>query len=182
MSGSRLNQGADLDQIVNKRSKWLFCSFAISRYLVKRDNSVDIPSGRNWSLSLKEYPIYVYNFLKLVYLLAKQVFSFRKTSFRKKSTHILLSTGSGYDLKNYRKYFLDNNVELILLEAFDTSQFINYNVVEIKSAFSFFFENLREANSLLRLKLPLDLRKKIVNHGLPRLATYTYHCAFLSAI
>jgi hypothetical protein len=51
----------------------------------------------------------------------KQLFS-DKTSFQTKSAHILFSTGEGHDLKNYRKFFLDSNVEVIHLEAFNTSQ------------------------------------------------------------
>ena len=43
-------------------------------------------------------------------------------------------------------------------------------------------ENLREASSILRLKLPPDLRKKIFNRSLPNLANYSYYCAFLSVI
>jgi hypothetical protein len=43
-------------------------------------------------------------------------------------------------------------------------------------------ENLREANSVLKLQLPQELRRKIINHSLPQLAIYTYLCAFLSAI
>jgi len=182
MSGSRLNQGPDLDQIVNKRNKWLFSSLEISRYLVKSDNSVLIPRGNVWRLEIQAYPGYIYNLLKLTYFLAKQLFSFRKISFQKKSTHILLSTGSGYDLKNYSKYFPESNVEVIQLEAFNINQFTNFNIVKIKSAFSFFLENLQEASSILRLELPRDLRKKIVHQSLKHLATYTYICAFLSVI
>ena len=182
MNSLKLELKQELNEIVNKRNKWLLCSFEISRYLVKSDNSILIPPGNVWISTLKAYPSYIYNLLKLLYFLVKQLFSIEKTSFHKKSTHILLSTGYGYDLKNYRKFFHDSNVEVIELEAFDTSQFTNYNIVKIKSAFSFFLANLKEANSLLRLKLPLDLRKKIVNQSLPQLATYTYFCAFLSAI
>ena len=56
------------------------------------------------------------------------------------------------------------------------------NIVELKSVFSFFLENIREASSILKLKLPPDLRKKIVSRSLPQLATYAYLCAFFSAI
>ena len=182
MSGSTLNQGSGLDLIVNKRNKWLFSSLEISRYLVKSDNSVLIPRGNVWHLAIQAYPSYIYNLLKLAYFLAKQLFSFRKTSFHKKSTHILLSTGSGYDLKNYCKFFRESNVEVIQLEAFNINQFTNFDIVTIKSVFSFFLESLQEASSILRLKLPRDLRKKIVNQNLQHLATYTYLCAFLSAI
>ena len=105
-----------------------------------------------------------------------------KTSFQNESAHILFSSGEGYDLKNYSKVFCNNNVEVIHLEAFNTNQKINFNIVKIKSVFLFFLENIREANSLFKLKFPLELRKRIVNHALPQLATYTYLCAFLSAI
>ena len=181
MSSLKLNQGFKLNDIVNKRNKWLFCSVEISKYLVKSDNSILIPSGNMWYSPLKVYPSYIYNLLKLAYFLVKQLFS-DKTSFQTKSTHILVSVGQGYDLKNYSKLFLDSNVEVIHLEAFNTNQKMNFNIVEPKLAFLFFLENLREANSILKLKLPLELRKRIVDHALPQLATYTYICAFLSAI
>ena len=182
MSGSRLNQGSDLDQIVNKRNKWLFSSLEISRYLVKSDNSVLIPRGNVWHLAIQAYPGYIYNLLKLTYFLAKQLFSFRKTSFHKKSTHILLSTGSGYDLKNYSKFFRESNVEVIQLEAFNINQFTNFNIVKIKTLIAFFVENLQEVSKILRLKLPQDLRDKIVNQSFRNLASYTYFCAFLFVI
>ena len=181
MSDSKLNQGSELNEIVNKRNKWLFCSIQVSRYLVKSDNSILIPSGNMWYSPLKVYPSYIYNLLKLAYFLVKQLFS-DKTSFQTKSAHILVSVGQGYDLKNYSKLFLDSNVEVIHLEAFNTNQKINFNIVDPKLACLIFLENLREANSILKLKLPLELRKRIVDHALPQLATYTYTCAFLSAI
>ena len=181
MSDSKLNQGSELNDIVNKRNKWLFTSIEISEYLTNRNNSLLIPSGNMRYSSLKVYPSYIYNLLKLAYYLVKQLFS-DKTSFQKKSTHVLVSTGEGHDLKNYSKLFPDNNVEVIHMEAFNTSQKISFNIVELKLAFSLFLENLREANNILKLKLPLDLRKKIVNYSLPELAIYTYLCAFLSAI
>ena len=192
MSDSKLNQGSKLNEIVNKRNKWIFYGidsreddtkheFGISEYLIKRNDSLLIPSGNIWYLSLMAYPSYSYNSLKLVYFIVKQLFS-NKTSFQKKSTHLLVSTGEGYDLKNYNKLLLDKNVEVIHLEAFNTSQKINFNIVELKLAFSLFLENFREANSIFRLKLPLELRKKIVNFSLPQLAIYTYLCAFLSVI
>ena len=142
MSDSKLNQGSELNEIVNNRNKWLFCNIHISKYLVNSDNSLIIPSGKIWYSSFTTYPSYIYNLLKLSYLLVKQLFS-EKISLPKKSTHILLSTGSGYDLKNYRKLFLDSNVEVIQLEAFNTSQKINFNIVELKLAFLFFLESLR---------------------------------------
>ncbi len=197
MSDSKLNQGSELNDIVNKRNKWIFSVLEISEYLVKRNNPLFIPSGNIWYSSLTAYPSYSYNLLKLIYFLVKQLFS-DKTSFQTKSAHIVFTTrggiiadgpsgsprtkGLGYDLRNYSKFFLDDNVEVIHMEAFNTSQKINFNIVETKSAFSFFLENLREANHILKLKLPLDLRKKIVNHSLPQLAVYTYLCAFFSAI
>jgi len=139
------------------------------------------PSGNIWYSSLAGYPIYGYNLLKLIYFLVKQLFS-DKTSFQKKLTHIVVSARGGYDLKNYSKLFPDNNVEVIHMEAFNISQKINFNIVELKLAFSLFLENLQEANNILKLKLPLDLRNKIINKTLPQLAIYTYHCAFFSAI
>ena len=182
MSRSKLNQGSKLNEIVNKRNKWLFCSDEVSKYLgFKSDNSILIPSGNIWYSPLKVYPSYIYNFLKLAYFLVKQLFS-DKTSFQTKSAHILFSTGEGYDLKNYNKFFRNSNVEVIQIEAFNTSQKINFNIVELKLAFSFFLENLREARSLLKLNIPPELRKTIVNYSLPQLAIYTYFCAFLSAI
>ena len=68
------------------------------------------------------------------------------------------------------------------MEAFNTSQKTSFNIVELKLAFSLFLENVQEARSILKLKLPLELRKKIVNYTLPNLALYTYLCAFFSAI
>ena len=181
MNDSKLNQGSEINEIVNNRNKWLFVSPHISGYLVNRNNSLLIPSGNMWYSPLKVYPSYIYNLLKLAYFLVKQLFS-DKTSFQTKSAHILFSVGQGYDLKNYSKLFLDSNVEVIHLEAFNTNQKINFNIVELKLAFLFFLENLQEANSILKLKLPLELRKRIVDYTLPQLATYTYTCAFLSAI
>ena len=182
MSDSKLHQGSDLNEIVNKRNKWLFCSSVhITKYLEKSDNSILIPLGNMWYSPLKVYPSYIYNLLKLAYFLVKQLFS-DKASFQTKSAHILVSVGQGYDLKNYSKLFLDSNVEIIHLEAFNTSQKINFNIVELKLAFSLFLENIREANRILKLKFPQDLRKKIIHYSLPQLATYTYLCAFLSAI
>ena len=182
MRSSKLNQETELNDIVNKRNKWLFCSSVqLTTYLEKSDNSILIPSENIWYSSLTAYPSYSYNLLKLIYFLVKQLFS-DKTSFQKKSTHVLVSTGEGHDLKNYNKLLLDKNVEVIHLEAFNTSQKINFNIVELKLAFSLFLENFREANSIFRLKLPLELRKKIVNFSLPQLAIYTYLCAFLSVI
>tara|TARA_B100002003_G_scaffold187809_1_gene176407 strand:+ start:84 stop:1325 length:1242 start_codon:yes stop_codon:yes gene_type:complete len=181
MSDSKQIQGIEINKIVNNRNKWLFSGIEISRYLVNRNNSLLIPSGNMRYSSLKVYPSYIYNLLKLAYYLVKQLFS-DKTSFQTKSAHILFSTGEGHDLKNYNKLLLDKNVEVIHLEAFNTSQKINFNIVELKLAFSLFLENFREANSIFRLKLPLELRKKIVNFSLPQLAIYTYLCAFLSVI
>jgi len=182
MRSSKLNQETELNDIVNKRNKWLFCSSVqLTTYLEKSDNSILIPSENIWYSSLTAYPSYSYNLLKLIYFLVKQLFS-DKTSFQKKSTHIVFSTRGGYELKNYSKLFSDNNVEVIHMEAFNTSQKTSFNIVELKLAFSLFLENLREANNILKLKLPLDLRKKIVNYSLPELAIYTYLCAFLSAI
>jgi len=208
LSDSKLNQGSELNEIVNKRNKWLFNridsreddtkhEFEISKYLVKRNNSLFIPSGNIWYSSLRAYPSYIINSLKLIYFLVKQLFS-DKTSFQTKSAHIVFTTrggmiddgpsgisrtkGLGYDLKNYSKFFPNNNVEVIHMEAFNTSQKINLNIVKTTSAFSFLLENIREANHILKLKLPLDLRKNIVNHSLPQLAVYTYLCAFVSAI
>jgi len=181
VSDSKLHQRSDLNEVINKRNQWLFCSNQVSRYLVKSDDSILIPSGNMWYSPLKVYPSYIYNLLKLAYFLVKQLFS-DKASFQTKSAHILFSTGKGHDLKNYNKFFSDSNIEVIQIEAFNTSQKINFNIVELKSLFSLFLENLREASSILKLKLPLDLRKKIVDHGLPQLAIYTYLCAFLSAI
>ena len=64
MSGSRLNQGSDLDQIVNKRNKWLFCSDEVSKYLgFKSDNSILILLGNMRYSPLKVYPSYIYNLL-----------------------------------------------------------------------------------------------------------------------
>ncbi len=196
MSDSKLNQESELNDIVNKRNKWLFVN-EVSEYLVKRNNPLFIPSGNTWYSSLTAYPSYSYNLLKLIYFLVKQLFS-DKTSFQTKSAHIVFTTrggiiddgpsgsprtkGLGYDLRNYSKFFLDDNVEVIHMEAFSTSQKINFNIVKTKSAFSFLLKNIREANNILKLKLPLDLRKKIVTHSLPKLAVYTYLCAFLSAI
>ncbi|SVB91334.1 uncharacterized protein METZ01_LOCUS244188, partial [marine metagenome] len=197
VSDSKLNQGSELNEIVKKRNKWLFSTLEISKYLVKRSNSLFIPSGNIWYSSLRAYPSYIINVLKLIYFLVKQLFS-DKTSFQTKSAHIVFTTrggmiddgpsgisrtkGLGYDLKNYSKFFPGNNVEVIHMEAFNTSQKINFNIVKTKSAFSFLLENIREANHILKLKLPLDLRKNIVNHSLPQLAVYTYLCAFFSAI
>ena len=181
MSYSTLNQGSELNEIVNKRNKWLLCKNEISRYLVSNDDSLHIPSGRIWFSTLRAYPIYFYNFLKLLYFVIKQIPS-KQTSFEKKSTHILFSTGAGYDLGNYRKFFHDSNVEVIELEAFNISQITNFNIVKIKSVFLLFKENLQEVRRILRLKIPQDLRKKIVNQTLPNLASYTYYCAFLSEI
>jgi len=181
MSVSKLHRELELNEIVNKKNKWLFCDIEISRYLVKRDNFLLISSGSNWLTSFTAYPSYIYDLLKLVYFLVKQLFS-KKASFKINSEHIIFSTGSGYDLKNYNKFFLDSNIELIQIEAFKISQFIHFNIVKIKSVFSFFLENLREASSVLRLKLPPDLRKKIFKCSLPNLANYSYYCAFLSAI
>ena len=163
MSDSKLHQGFELNEIVNKRNKWLFCSDEVSKYLgFKSDNSIIIPLGNMWYSPLKVYPSYIYNLLKLAYFLVKQLFS-DKTSFQTKSAHILFSTGEGYDLKNYNKFFRNSNVEVIQIEAFNTSQKINFNIVKIKSVFSFFLENLREASCTLQLKLPQELRKKIIN-------------------
>ena len=204
MSDSKLNQGSELNEIVNIRNKWLFYrvddtkhEFKISKHLIKRNNSLFIPSGNIWYSSLRAYPSYIINSLKLIYFLVKQLFS-DKTSFQTKSAHIVFTTrggiiddgssgisrtkGLGYDLKNYSKFFPNNNVEVIHMEAFNTSQKINLNIVKTTSAFSFLLENIREANHILKLKLPLDLRKNIVNHSLPQLAVYTYLCAFFSAI
>ena len=181
MSSPKLNQGSELNDIVNKRNKWLFTSIEISEYLTNRNNSLLIPSGNIWYSSLAAYPSYSYSLLKLVYFLVKQLFS-DKTSFQKKSTHIVFSTGEGHDLKNYNKFLRDSNVEVIHMEAFNTSQKTSFNIVELKLAFSLFLENVQEARSILKLKLPLELRKKIVNYTLPNLALYTYLCAFFSAI
>ena len=182
MNSSKLNQGFELNNIVNKRNKWLFCSDEVSKYLgFKSDNSILIPSGNIWYSPLKVYPSYIYNLLKLAYFLVKQLFS-DKAPFQTKSAHILFSTGEGYDLKNYNKIFRNSNVEVIQIEAFNTSQKINFNIVELKLAFAFFLENFREARSLLKLNIPPELRKTIVNYSLPQLAIYTYFCAFLSAI
>ena len=181
MRSPTLNQDMYVNDIVNKRNKWLFSTVEVSRYLVKRNDSLLIPPGKTWRSFLTAYPSYVYTLLKLAYFLVRQLFS-DKTSFDKKPTHILVSTGAGYDLKNYSKYFLDSNVEVIHLEAFNTSQKINFNIVKIKSVCSFFLENLRETNRILKLKLPVNLRKRIIHYSLPQLATYTYLCAFLSAI
>ncbi|SVD62008.1 uncharacterized protein METZ01_LOCUS414862, partial [marine metagenome] len=181
VSDSKLNQGSEINELVNNRNKWLFVNPHISRYLDNRNNSLLIPSGNIWYSPLKVYPRYIYNLLKLAYFLVKQLFS-DKTSFQTKSAHILFSTGEGHDLKNYNKFFLDSNVEVIHLEAFNTNQKINLNIVKIKSAFSFFLENLRETSNILKLKLPQELRRKIINHSLPQLAIYSYFCAFLSAI
>ena len=181
MRSSKLNQGSKLDDIVNKRNKWLFSGTEISSYLVESNNSLLIPLGKKWYSPLAIYPSYVFNFLKLLYFLMKQL-CVDKTSFQNESAHILFSSGEGYDLKNYSKVFLNNNVEVIHLEAFNTNQKINFNIVKIKSVFLFFLENIREANSLFKLKLPLYLRKTIVSHSLPEIGIYTYLCAFLSAI
>ena len=137
MSSSKLNQGSELNEIVNKRNRWLFSGFQVSRHLVKSDNSILIPPGNIWYSSLRAYPSYINSLLKLAYFLMKQLFS-DKTSFQKKSAHILFSTGEGYDIKNYNKFFRDSNVEVIQLEAFNTSQKINFNIVELKLAFSLF--------------------------------------------
>jgi hypothetical protein len=177
MRSPKLNQGSELDNIVNKRNKWLFSSVEVSRYLIKRNDSLPIPSGNIWYLSLTAYPSYSYNLLKLIYFVVKQLFS-DKTSFQKKSAHVLVSTEGGYDLKNYSKYLLDSNVEVIHLEAFNTSQKINFNIVKIKSLFSLFVENIREANRILKLKFPQDLRKRIIHYSLPQLATYTTFVLF----
>ena len=143
MSRSKLNQGSKLNEIVNKRNKWLFCSDEVSKYLgFKSDNSILIPSGNIWYSPLKVYPSYIYNLLKLAYFLVKQLFS-DKTSFQTKSAHILFSTGEGYDLKNYNKFFRDSNVEVIQIEAFNTSEKINFNIVETKSLFSFESQTLQ---------------------------------------
>ena len=115
MSDSKLNQGSELHEIVNNRNKWLFCRIQVSRYLVKSDNSILIPSGNMWYSPLKVYPSYIYNLLKLAYFLVKQLFS-DKTSFQTKSAHILFSTGEGHDLKNYSKFFLNNDVKIIYLK------------------------------------------------------------------
>ena len=181
MSDSKLNQGFEPNDIVNKRNKWLFCSVEVSNYLVKNDNSPLIPSANIYHLTLTAYLRYIHNLLKLAYFLLKQLFS-NTASFQKKSTHIVFSTRGGYELKNYSKLFSDNNVEVIHMEAFNTSQKTSFNIVELKLAFSLFLENVQEARSILKLKLPLELRKKIVNYTLPNLALYTYLCAFFSAI
>ena len=128
MSVSKLHRELELNEIVNKRNKWLFCDIEISRYLVKRDNSLLIPSGNNWLTSFTAYPSYIYDLLKLVYYVVKQLFS-DKASFKTNSEHIILSTGSGYDLKNYNKFFLDSNIELIQIEAFKISQFIHFSSI-----------------------------------------------------
>ena len=181
MNSSKLNQESELNETVNRRNRWLFNNKQVSRYLVKSDNSILIPPGNIWYSSLRAYPSYINSLLKLVYFLVRQLLS-DKTSFQKKATHIIFSTRGRYALKNYNKFFLDSNVEAIHLEAFNTNQKINLNIVKIKSAFSFFLENLREASCTLQLKLPQELRKKIINHSLPQLAIHTYLCAFLSAI
>ena len=102
MRSPKLNQGSELDNIVNKRNKWLFSSVEVSRYLIKRNDSLPIPSGNIWYLSLTAYPSYSYNLLKLIYFVVKQLFS-DKTSFQKKSAHVLVSTEGGYDLKNSKR-------------------------------------------------------------------------------
>jgi len=181
MSSLKLNQGSEFKDLVNKRNQWLFFGKEITEYLAKRNYSLFIPSGNIWYSSFSVYASYSYNLLKIIYFLVKQLFS-DKTSFQKKSTHIVFSARGGYDLKNYNRLSHDNNVEEIHLEAFNTSQKINFNIVTIKSIFSFLLENLREANKILKLKLPQELRKNIINHSLPQLAIYTYLCAFLSAI
>ena len=130
MNRSKLNQGSELNEIVNKRNKWLFCSIQVSKYLVKSNNSILIPSGNMWYSPLTVYPSYVYNLLKLAYFLVKQLFS-DKISFQTKSAHVLCSTGEGHDLKNYNKFFRDSNVEVIQIEAFNTSQKISFNIVEL---------------------------------------------------
>ena len=181
MSSLKLNQGSEFKDLVNKRNQWFFFGKEITEYLAKRNYSLFIPSGNIWYSSFSVYASYSYNLLKIIYFLVKQLFS-DKTSFQKKSTHIVFSARGGYDLKNYNRLFHDNNVEVIHMEAFNTSQKINLNIVKTTSAFSFLLENIREANHILKLKLPLDLRKNIVNHSLPQLAVYTYLCAFFSAI
>ena len=172
MRSSKLNQETELNDIVNKRNKWLFCSSVqLTTYLEKSDNSILIPSENIWYSSLTAYPSYSYNLLKLIYFVVKQLFS-DKTSFQKKSAHVLVSTEGGYDLKNYSKYLLDSNVEVIHLEAFNTSQKINFNIVKIKSLFSLFVENIREANRILKLKFPQDLRKRIIHYSLQHTLTF----------
>ena len=181
MSSSTLNKELDLNEIVNKRNKWLLCRNEISRYLVNNDNSLLISSGNIWFSTLRAYPLYFYNFLKLLYFVIKQLLS-KQTSFQKKPTHILFLTGSGYDLENYSKFFHESNIEVIELEAFNISQLTDFNIVKIKLVFLFFMENLQEVSKILRLEIPQELRKKIVDQTLPNLANYTYYCAFLSEI
>ena len=106
MRSSKLNQGSKLDDIVNKRNKWLFSGTEISSYLVESNNSLLIPLGKKWYSPLAIYPSYVFNFLKLLYFLMKQL-CVDKTSFQNESAHILFSSGEGYDLKNYSKVFLE---------------------------------------------------------------------------
>ncbi len=84
MSSLKLNQETELNDIVNKRNKWIFCNIHISKYLVNSDNSLIIPSGKIWYSSFTTYPSYIYNLLKLSYLLVKQLFS-EKISLPKKS-------------------------------------------------------------------------------------------------
>ena len=69
MSDSKLNQGFELNEIVNNRNKWLFCTVYISRYLVNSKKPLLIPSGNVWYSSLMAYPSYIYNLLKLTYRL-----------------------------------------------------------------------------------------------------------------
>ena len=121
MSDSQLNQKSELNEIVNNKNKWLFSRVEVSKYFVKSDNAILIPSGNIWYSPLKLYPSYIYHLLKLAYFLVKQLFS-DKASLQTKSAHILFSTGGGHDLKNYNKFFRDSNVEVIQIETFNTSQ------------------------------------------------------------
>ena len=59
MSSPKLNQETELNDIVNKRNKWLFCSSVqLTTYLEKSDNSILIPSENIWYSSLTAYPSY----------------------------------------------------------------------------------------------------------------------------
>ena len=71
MRSPKLNQGSELNDIVNKRNKWLFSNVEVSRYLVNRNDSLLIPSGNIWYSSLTAYPSYCYSLLKLIYFLVK---------------------------------------------------------------------------------------------------------------
>jgi hypothetical protein len=96
MRSSKLNQETELNDIVNKRNKWLFPNVEVSRYLVNRNNTLLIPSGNIWYSSLTAYPSYCYSLLKLIYFLVKQLFS-DKTSFQKK----------------YKKFKVDNPLYIL---------------------------------------------------------------------